>query len=84
MKILNLLIASLQNKYLFKFSCLCDTFGKLIKLNISMQGPDKNMLWRICYDVSDKIAAFLKKLLLWEEDAANLLWSSQCFTFLSN
>jgi len=39
-----LLIASFQNKYLFKFSCLCDTFGKLNKLNISMQGPDKNML----------------------------------------
>jgi len=44
-----------------------------------MQGPDKNML-----DVSDKIAAFLKKLLFLKEDTANLSWSSQCFTFLSN
>jgi len=33
-----------------------------------MQGPDKNVL-----DVSDKIAAFLKKLLLWKEDIGNLL-----------
>jgi len=32
-----------------------------------MQGPDKNML-----DVSDKIAAFLKKLLFLKEDTANL------------
>jgi len=78
-KIINLLIASLQNKYLLKFSCLCDTFGKLNELGISMQVPDKNML-----DLSDKIAAFLKKLLLWKEDMANLSRSSQCFAFLSN
>jgi len=74
-KIINLLIDSLQNKYLFKFFCFCDTFGKLNKL----KGPDKNIL-----DLSDKIAAFIKKLLLWKEDIANLLRSSQCFTFLSN
>jgi len=34
---------------------VCDAFGKLNKLNISMQRPDKNML-----DVSDKIAALWK------------------------
>jgi len=68
MKIINLLIASLQNKDLFKFSCFCDTFGKLNELNISMQGLDKNMLV-----VSDKIAAFLRKLMFWKEDIADLL-----------
>jgi len=44
-----------------------------------MQRPGKTML-----DVSDKIATFLKKLLLCKEGIANLSWSSQCFTFLSN
>jgi len=34
---------------------LCDIFANLNKLNISMQGPDKNML-----DASDKIAVFVK------------------------
>jgi len=38
-----------------EFACLCDAFGKLNKLNISMQRPDKNML-----DVSDKIAGLWK------------------------
>jgi len=33
-------------------------------------------------DVSDKIAAFFKKLLLWKEDIANVSGSSQCFTCL--
>jgi len=64
---MKLLIAVLQNKDLFKFSCLRDTFGKLNKLNISVQRPDQNML-----AVSDIIAAFLKKLLLWKKDIANL------------
>jgi len=44
-----------------------------------MQGSDKKM-----FDASDKIVAFLKKLLLWKEDKGNLSWSSQCFTLLSN
>jgi len=74
-QIINLLIASFQNKYLFKFSCLCDTFGKLNKLNVSRQAPDKNML-----DVSDKIAAFLKRLLLWKEDSKPVVkFSMLCF-----
>jgi len=34
-----------------------DVFAKLNKLNIPMQGSDKDML-----DVSDKIVAFIKKL----------------------
>jgi len=46
---------------------LTPIFAKLIKLNISMQGPDKNML-----DTSDKIVAFIKKLLLWEENITNV------------
>ena len=46
-----------ENKFLLKLAYLCDIFAKLNKLNISMQGPDKNML-----DVSDKIAAFIKCL----------------------
>lgn len=68
-----------QNDFLLKLAYLCDIFAKLNKLNISMQGPDKNML-----DVSDKIAAFVKKLLLWKEDISNLSGSFQYFTFLSN
>ena len=49
-----------ENEFLLKFAYLCDIFAKLNKLNISMQGPDKSML-----DISDKIAAFFKKLSLW-------------------
>ena len=43
-----------ENKILLKLA-YCDIFAKLNKLNISMQGPDKNML-----DVSDKFSAFIK------------------------
>jgi len=32
-----------------------------------MQEPDKNLL-----DVSDKIPAFIKRLLLWKEDVTNM------------
>ena len=46
-----------ENNFLLKLAYLCHIFAKLNKLNISMQGPDKNML-----DVSDKIAAFIKCL----------------------
>ena len=49
-----------ENKFLLKLAYLCDIFAKLNKLNISMQGSDKNRL-----DVSDKIVAFIKKLSLW-------------------
>jgi len=55
---------------------LCDTFAKLNKLNISMQGPDKNML-----DASDKIVVFVKKLPLQKEDTTILSEGSQWFTF---
>ena len=68
-----------QNEFLLKLAYLCDIFAKLNKQNISMQGPDKNVL-----DDSDKIAAFIKKLSLWKEDIANVSGSSQYFTFLSN
>ena len=44
-------------KYLLKLVYLCNAFSKLNKLNVSMQGPDKNVL-----DISDKIEAFIKKL----------------------
>ena len=33
-----------ENKFLLKLAYLCDIFAKLNKLNISMQGMDKNML----------------------------------------
>jgi len=46
---------------------LCYIFAKSNKINISIQGPDKNML-----DVSDKIAVFIKKLSLWKEDITNM------------
>ena len=68
-----------ENKFLLKLAYLCDIFTKLNKLNISIQGPDKNML-----DVSDKIAAFIKKLSLWKKDTENVSGSSQYFTFLSS
>ena len=48
-----------QNEFLFKFAHVCDIFAKLNKLHISRKGPDKNVL-----DLSDKIAAFIKKLSL--------------------
>ena len=48
-----------QNEFLFKFAHVYDIFAKLNKLHISRQGPDKNVL-----DLSDKIAAFIKKLSL--------------------
>ena len=44
-----------------------------------MQVPDKNML-----DVSDKIAAFIKKLSLWKNDIENVSGSCQYFTFHSS
>ena len=61
-----------ENKFLLKLAYLCDIFTKLNKLN-------KNML-----DVSDKIAAFIKKLSLWKKDTENVFGSSQYFTFLSS
>ena len=61
------------NKILLKLAYLCDIFAKLNKLNISMQGPDKNML-----DISDKISAFIK-MSLWKKDVENVSGSSQYF-----
>ena len=60
-----------ENEFLLKLAYLCDVFAKLNKLNISMQGLDKNML-----DVSDKIATF--------KDIENVSGSSQYFNFLSS
>ena len=68
-----------ENEFLLKLAYLCDIFAKLNKLNLSMQGADRNML-----DISDKITAFTKKLYLWKEDIANVSGSSQYFSFLSN
>ena len=68
-----------ENKFLLKLAYLYHIFAKLNKLNIFMQGPDKNML-----DVSDKIAAFIKKLSLWKKDIKNVSGSSQYFIFLSS
>jgi len=31
----------------FKFAYLCDIFAELNKLNISLQGPDKNMTYQL-------------------------------------
>ena len=45
-----------ENEFLLKLAYLCDIFAKLNKLNLSMQGADRNML-----DISDKITAFTKK-----------------------
>ena len=44
-----------ENEFLLKLAYLCDIFAKLNKLNLSMQGADRNML-----DISDKITAFTK------------------------
>jgi len=41
-----------------KFVYLCDIFAELNKLNISLQGPDENML-----DVSAEIAGIMKNYL---------------------
>ena len=67
-----------ENEFLLKLAYLCDVFAKLNKLNVSMQGLDKNVL-----DISDKIEAFIKKLSLWKNDMENVSESSQYFTFLS-
>ena len=58
---------------------LSDIFAELNKLNTSMQETDKNML-----DVSDKIAAFIKKLSLSKKDIEKVSGSSQYLTFLSS
>ena len=47
-----------ENEFLLKLAYLCESFTKLNKLNLSMQGADRNML-----DISDKIT---KKLYLWK------------------
>ena len=65
-----------ENEFLLKLAYLCDIFAKLNKLNISMQGPDKNML-----DVADKIAAFTKTLSMWKKDIENVSRSSQSRSF---
>ena len=67
-----------KNELLLKLAYLCDVFAKLNKLNVSMQGPDKNVLV-----ISDKIEAFIKKLSSWKNDMENVSGSSQYFTFLS-
>ena len=67
-----------KNEFFLKLAYLCDVFAKLNKLNVSMQGPDKNV-----FDISDKIEAFIKKLSLWKNDMENVSGSSQYFTFLS-
>jgi len=56
---------------------LCDIVAKMDKLNISMQGPDKNKL-----DASDYIAIFVKTLSLWKGDITNMSGSSQFFNFI--
>jgi len=58
-------------------SYLRHTFAELNKLNICMQGSNKNVL-----AASDKIAMFVKKLSLWKEDVTNVSKCSQCFTFI--
>ena len=68
-----------ENEFLLKLAYLCNIFAKSNKLNLSMQGADRNML-----DISDKITAFTKKLYLWKEDIANMSRSSRYFSFLSN
>ena len=45
-----------ENKFLIKLAYLCDIFAKLNKLNLSMQGANKNML-----DILNNIPAFTKK-----------------------
>ena len=72
-------LADFLAENILKLAYLCDIFAELNKLNIFMQGLDKNML-----DVSDKIAAFIKKLFLWKKDIENMSGSSQYFTFLSS
>ena len=74
----NLADCLVENKILLKLAYLCDIFAKLNKLNISMQGPDKNML-----DVSDKISVFIK-MSLWKKDVENVSGSSQYFTLQSS
>ena len=68
-----------ETEFLLKLAYVCDIFDKLNKLNLSMQGADKNVL-----DISNKITAFTKKLSLWKEDIANVSGGSQYFPFLSN
>ena len=68
-----------ENEFLLKLDYLCDMFAKLNKLNLSMQGADKNI-----FDTCDNITAFTKKLCLWKEDISNVSGSSEYFSFLSN
>ena len=75
----NLVDCLAEKEFLIKLAYLPDIFAELNKLNISMQGPNKNML-----DVSDKIAAFIKNLSLGKKDIENVFGSSQYFTFLSS
>ena len=56
-----------ENKFLLNLAYLCDTFAKANKLNNDKQRSDKNVL-----DISNKIAAFMKKLSLWKEDIASM------------
>ena len=61
-----------ENEFLLKLAYLCDVFDKLNKLNVSMQGPDKNVL-----DISDKIETFIKSCL-----CGKMIWKT-CLEVLS-
>lgn len=50
-----------DSDFVCKLAYLCDIFEKLNSLNVSLQGNETNIL-----QLSDKISAFRKKLLLWK------------------
>ena len=52
--------------FLLQFSYLCDIFEKLNNLNTSMQGRGGNIL-----EMSDKIDAFVKKIIFWKNDISS-------------
>lgn len=53
----------INNDFIFKLAYLCDMFERLNSLNVSLQGRESHII-----QLSDKILAFKRKLLLWKNN----------------
>lgn len=72
-----------DEKWLVKLAYLADIFSHLNILNLSLQGPDKNMIY-----AQDRVNAFVKKLSVWnarvkKEDFENFTLTQEFIGFLS-
>lgn len=72
-----------DEKWLVKLAYLADIFSHLNVLNLSLQGPDKTVLY-----VQDRVNAFIKKLSVWntrvkKEDFENFTLTQEFVEYVS-